>query len=96
MTLKEKLETLYGGLIKKHGLSYEGEDLIPDIYELTHNPDSTIKVIFDDECMTYFLAGYVPSNVYDEMENGLKNLGYEITDSDGSVMYLNKVEKEKE
>jgi hypothetical protein len=41
--------------------------------------------------MGYLLAGYVKSSVFDEMEEGLKDLGFSITDSDGSTMTLERI-----
>ena len=104
-TLKSDIERGMKKLVKKHDMTYEargvwgqitdggeGEPLDASIYKFKHTPDwKTVEVLFNDENMTYLLAGYVSSSVYDEMERMFKNLGYELVDSDGSRAILQKI-----
>jgi len=77
----QKVENLFQDLINKHDLSFEGEPLYPDCRVEDH------QIIFEDEGMTYLLAGYVASSIFDEMETMLaEKLGIEMIDSDGTIM----------
>lgn len=84
--MKKKLEQLFANLIEKYGLSMEDEYLQPDICSITTN--TTHRVCFDDELMGHLLAGNVSATTYNEMEERLAELGYEIDDTDGSTMTI--------
>jgi hypothetical protein len=88
--LIQAIETLFTDLIKSHGMTMDGEPLDPDVYRWSIGPWE-IHVSFNDENMGYLLAGYVASSVFDEMEQGLRNLGFNISDSDGSNMTLERI-----
>jgi hypothetical protein len=88
--LIQDIETLFTNLIKSHGMTMDGEPLDPDVYRWSIRPWET-DISFNDENMGYLLAGYVASSIFDEMEQGLKNLGFNISDSDGSNMTLERI-----
>lgn len=88
--LIQDIETLFANLIKSHGMNMDGEPLDPDVYQWSIRPWET-HVSFNDENMGYLLAGYVASSIFDEMEQGLENLGFNISDSDGSTMTLERI-----
>ena len=81
-----QIENLFYDLIVRHELRFDGELIHGDIYKWTLGHKSTI--IFNDEGVDYLIAGYVSSTVYDEMEEGLRDLGFNIIDTDGSRMIL--------
>lgn len=88
--LKTKIENTFLKLIEYHQLTYGDDALEFDIYQMTKE-NGLIRVLFNDENMTYLLAGYVATTVYEEMIEGIESLGYTIDDVDGPTMYLKKV-----
>lgn len=84
-----EIENLFYNLIVKHELRFDGELIHGDIYQWTLGHESTI--IFNDEGVDYLIAGYVSSTVYDEMEEGLRKIGFDIIETDGSRMVLEKI-----
>jgi len=88
--LIQDIETLFTNLIKSHGMNMDGEPLDPDVYLWSIKRWET-HVFFNDENMSYLLAGYVASSIFDEMQQGLKDLGFNISDSDGSHMTLERI-----
>jgi hypothetical protein len=86
MNTRETFEELFRSLIKKHGLTYDGEDIEPDI----HDVDEVVELSFEDEGIAHLIAGNVSCNIYDEMERAISDLGYEIIDTDGTIMKLFK------
>jgi hypothetical protein len=85
--LKTKIENTFLELIEYHQLTYGDDALEFDIYKMTKE-NGLIRVLFNDENMTYLLAGYVATTVYEEMIEGIEKLGYTIEDVDGSALYL--------
>lgn len=88
--LIQDIETLFTNLIKSHEMTMDGEPLDPDVYQWSIRRWET-DISFNDETMGYLLAGYVASSIFDEMEQGLKDLGFNISDSDGSNMTLERI-----
>jgi len=88
--LIQDIEALFTNLIESHGIAMDGEPLDAYIYRWSVRQWETL-VSFNDENMGYLLAGYVASSVFDEMEQGLRNLGFNISDSDGSNMTLERI-----
>ena len=78
------IQDMFAALIKKHGLTMEGETVHPD---LNLHPHRNV-IHFDDEFMMYLIAGHVAGNVYDDMERGLWSLGIQIDDTDGCTMHF--------
>ena len=84
--LKAEIENLFRNLIEKHGLRTRYEAL-----ECEKQLNGLIRVCFNDENMTYLLAGYVSETIWNEMENEVKKLGYHWEDTDGCCMYLREI-----
>lgn len=90
--LKMDLENAVKKLISKYEMNYDGEQLVGDISNLKHWVDGkTVRVSFGDENMAVFLSGGISSQIFDEFENIINNLGYEIVDTDGEVLWLEKI-----
>lgn len=83
--MKKDIENLFASLITKHELTVFGGTIFPDIHYMNNS-----QIVFEDEFIGYLLAGYVASDVYDEMERGLRELGIEITNTDGSTMHYER------
>lgn len=80
---KAMVQDLFSKLIKDHELNMEGEPLYPDIYTF-----GEAEIVFEDEHISYLLAGYVASSIYDELERNLKAIGIQMEDSDGSKLTI--------
>ena len=80
---KAMVQEVFAKLIKDHDLSMEGEPLYPDIYTF-----GEAEIVFEDEYISFLLAGYVASSIYDELERNLKAIGIEMEDQDGSKLII--------
>jgi hypothetical protein len=92
-TLKTDLEKRIGDLLLKYNVSYCNEAIIADIYSFTWKGqnDSKVEIVFNDEYMGEFVSGNVSSRVYDEFEQILTDLGYEIIDCDYNLIELGEI-----
>jgi hypothetical protein len=89
--LKAEIENLFRNLIEKYGLRTRYEDLEWDVINIKKQLNGLIRVCFNDENMTYLLAGYVSETIWNEIENEVKKLGYHWEDTDGCCMYLREI-----
>lgn len=76
-------------LIEKYGLTFCGEEILPDVYSVVR-AHGEIRVIFEDEYVAFIISGNCPCNVYNEFERRIDRLGYRIEDVDGAVLILSK------
>jgi len=89
MNQKTIFQEIFNNLIKDHEITCNGEEIDPDIHDLTI--EQTARINFDDEYMMHVLSGNVPCRVYDDMKKKLEAAGWEITDTDGCIMHLSKI-----
>lgn len=90
-SIANKVENVLKTIIQK----YDIKSLYSDIYSHKYINEDGIKTLvidFSDDYMSPFLAGYVSDKIYSEWEEGIANLGFEIVDTDGSTLYLEKSE----
>lgn len=91
-TLKSEIEEKVSALLEKYDANHAGEKLDADVYKIEYKPDrKTVHVIFNDENMEFLISGNISSNIYDEFEDIIRGLGYEMVDADGSRMILEKI-----
>ena len=88
--MKKKIQSLAAALIEKHELTFGGEFVMPDVDRVeTHGEQK--HVFFEDESIAYLIAGYVAASIYDELDSGLADLGYQADDSDGCTWIISKI-----
>lgn len=86
----KEVESFFAGLIEKYEMTVEGDEMYPDIAQWGFGSEET-RIVFEDEGVAPLLAGYVSETIYNEMEQGLKGLGFRIIDTDGNVMILERI-----
>lgn len=91
MTIVNKVENILKSLILKHDIRSLNSEIYSHKY-INEYGVKTLVIDFEDEYMSPFLAGYVSEKIYDEWEEEISKLGFEIVDTDGSTVYLEKLE----
>ena len=86
----KEVESFFAGLINKHEMTVGGEEIYPDIAQWSFGSEET-HIVFEDEEIASLLAGYVSETIYNEMEEGLKGFGFNIIDTDGNKMILERI-----
>lgn len=86
------IAAIYKQHVEENGMTCNGEKITSEIHGITSdNMGATVTVNFEDEYMGEVIAGNVACSIYDAIETDLAALGYEITDSDGSILYLARI-----
>ena len=67
----------------------DAHEIIGDVYS-SEWEDGVLKVVFNDQEMDAFIAGAVSERVYSEWESAIKDLGLEIHDMSGNILYLTR------
>jgi len=81
--LKLDFEEIFGDLIEKHDLTLYGESIEPTVDRVDDVVTNSVVIYFEDEGIASLIAGYAPARIYDEMENAVNNLGFDIVDTNG-------------
>lgn len=67
----------------------DAHEIIGDVYSSKWE-DGVLEVVFNDQEMDAFIAGAVSERVYSEWESAIKDLGLEIHDMSGNILYLTR------
>ena len=85
------IAAIYAKYVEGEEMTCDGNEMISDIYAISSDDmGATVTVNFEDEQMAELISGNVSCRIYDAIEAELAALGYEITDTNGTLLHLTR------
>ena len=81
----DKLQQVFRDMVEGNGVTVNGYKASSTIEEFN---SAQFDIIFEDESMMEIISGNIADSIYFKLEADLKELGYEIVDTDGTTMTL--------